>query len=335
MHGAFAAAKGFVLPVSGRILVTGISGFLGSWLGPELRKRGWHVTGVSRSVPGEGRCDHFIQHDLAQPFAPDVPAFDVIVHGAALASPWAHPRDYQSSNVDAVRNIINFAIRQPPRRFIFISTSAVHYTFADQLGLKSTDPLPAIAINEYARTKRLGEDMVNASGLPATILRPRAVFGPGDTVVFPRILHAAKQGLLPHFIRRDGIVPQADLLYIGNLVHYISEVAARDIGGVHVLTNNAPIAIPDMLQHVLTGLGLPLPKRRVPVGLAMTAARVQEFVSSTFQNWHEPTVTRFGVASLVYSKTFDVRETVSMLGPPPVSLDEGMDLFIKWQRAQP
>ena len=58
------------------------------------------------------------------------------------------------------------------------------------------------------------------------ILRPRAVFGPGDTVLFPRVLTAARKGRLPLLVS-DGPPPQGDVIYIDNLCHYMLQAATR------------------------------------------------------------------------------------------------------------
>lgn len=316
-----------------RILVTGASGFVGGALGSALRASGrYHVTGLSRTPPRDGACDDFIAHDLAEPLPAATAPFDVIVHAAALAAPWGTPAAYERANVSATANIIAFAQRTQPRRFVFISSSAVHYAYADQTGLTEESPWPARPVNLYAATKRRGEQMVRASGLNWTIARPRAVFGPGDTVVFPHILKAAKAGAVPLLLGADGAAPRADLLYIDNLVWYLARIVERDAAGVFCLTNGEPIDIPAMLDHVFGALGLAPKRPRIPISVAMSAAAAMEFTARTFQNWHEPRVTRFGVASLAFSKTFDIVRARRELGDPPVPLADGMAAFLAWQK---
>jgi len=316
-----------------RILVTGASGFVGGALGRALRASGrYHVTGLSRTPARDGACDAFIAHDLAHALPPDTPRFDVIVHAAALAAPWGTPAAYERANIDATANMLAFAQRAPPRRFVFVSSSAVHYAYADQTGLTEESPWPAKPVNDYAATKRRGEAFVRESGLNWTIVRPRAVFGPGDTVVFPHILKAAKAGAVPRLLRADGSAPRADLLYIDNLIWYLAQIVERDAAGVFCLTNNEPIEIQAMLDHVLGALGLAPKRPHIPISVAMSAAGALEFTARNFQNWREPRVTRFGVASLAYSKTFDIARARRELGEPPVSLADGMAAFIAWQK---
>ncbi len=315
----------------GRVLITGISGFVGSALGRWLRRAGWIVTGVSRSRPAEGCCDTFVSQDLAAGPPELRETFDAVVHCAALASPWAAPRDYQAANIVALRHMLNFATSRRPARFVFISSSAVHYTFADQLGLTENSPWPATPVNTYAATKRAGEEMVKESGLPWTILRPRAVFGPGDTVVFPRILHAARRGMLPQLVRGDGVSPTIDLLFIDNLCWWIEQVLEQSVSGTYLLANGEPIETSALLADILGKLGLPPPTRRLRVEAAMQMAGVMELASKTLLNWREPPVTRFGVSSLAFSKTIDITKASRELGTPPVSLAEGLDRFVAWQ----
>jgi nucleoside-diphosphate-sugar epimerase len=320
-----------------RILVTGISGFVGGSLGRYLReRRGAHVTGSSRSPPREAACDAFVSHDLAAPLPNDAGSFDAIVHCAALASPWASPADYERSNVCTLQTILDFAKRTRPRHFIFVSSSAVHYAYCDQEGVSEETPWPKRPVNLYSASKRKGEALVrdacDAAGIAWTIVRPRAVFGPGDTVVFPRILRAAKEGALPRLARSDGKSPRACLLYIENLCFFLERVLTTGADGVFLLTNNEPIETQAMLDDVLARLGLPIPARRMPVPIAMAAAGAMETVSRLARNWREPAATRFGVASLAFSKTFDVSRAIGRLGHPPVSMQRGLDAFIAWQK---
>lgn len=321
--------------MAARILVTGTSGFVGGALGARLRRAGCEVTGVSRRAPREGACDAALAHDLTRPLPPDLGRFDAIVHCAALASPWAAPSAYEAANVTALRNMLDFAKASGSGRFVFLSSTSVHYRFGDSVGMSGEEPWPEEPINLYADSKRRGEAMVRDSGLRWTIVRPRAVFGPGDTVVFPRILQAARIGMLPRLRRADGVRPVADLLYIDNLTWFLQRVLELDADGVFDISDGRPREIEGMLDEVLGRLGLPLPTREMQVSTLMALARVLEFISATFQNWAEPAVTRFGVSSLAYSRTVDVSRARALAGEPPVSQEDGMAAFVAWQKAQP
>jgi nucleoside-diphosphate-sugar epimerase len=316
-----------------RVLITGVSGFVGGALGAHLRSlRGYHVTGLSRGAAREGSVDEFHSHDLTRPLPQDLGHFDAIVHAAALSAPWGSPAAFQAQNVDATRHMLDFAQASGVGKFVFISSSSVYYRHGDQLGITEQTPFPATPINLYASTKVAAEKLVRESGLHTVILRPRAVFGPGDTVLFPRILRAARKGVLPRMKRADGSAPVGDLIYIENLSHYIERALALPCAGSFNLTNNQPVDLFAFLRDVVGRLGLRPAVRAVPVRLAFALAGMMELGSRVLGGYREPPITRFGVEVMAYSKTFDVSRAVEAFGAPPVSLAEGVERFVAWQR---
>lgn len=315
------------------VLVTGTSGFLGGALGCHLRSKGYYVTGLSRRPPRSGAVDHAVQHDLAYPLPSDLPRHDVVIHAAALASPWASPSDYKSSIVDATRNVLTYAQRSGAERFVLISTTAVFYTMNDQFDITEDTHFPAVPINGYAAAKREAEEVTSSLWPGNLIIRPRAIYGPGDTVLFPRILRAASKGVLPHIIRRDGGIAKADLVYIGNLVHAIEKAVRLGISGSINITDGNPQDTNALLADVLGRLKYPLPKFRLSMDNAMRFAASAEWASKHLFNWREPPITKFGVSSIVYSKTFNVQRMLNLIGALPYSSEQGISAFVEWQRS--
>jgi nucleoside-diphosphate-sugar epimerase len=314
-----------------KILVTGASGFVGSSFMRRFSDRPDLVlSGVARRPMG---LPNYTQLDLSCPF--DLPQNpDVVIHAAARASPWGSFGEYQAQNVAATANVIDFCQRHGHPRLIYISSSSVFYREEHQLGMTETSPIGPGFVNAYAQTKYQGEELVNAYPGEHVVLRPRAVFGPGDNVLFPRILEAAARGKLPLFTGQDRAV-MGDLIYIDVLCDYMLAAAmAPSISGSYNLTNAQPVEIQSLLLQILQRLGLPAPTRRVSVANALRAATVAEWIYRLLRLPGEPPITRFGVGVFAYSKTFDVSRTLSDLGPPSVTLDEGVERFIAWQKQQ-
>lgn len=281
----------------------------------------------ARDVPG------YVQRDLCLPldlsFHPDV-----VIHGAARASPWGSRAEFFRQNVQATQNVMDFCVRHGHPKLIYISSSSVFYRHQHQLGITEESPIGPSFVNQYAATKHLGESRVRAYPGPYVIVRPRAVFGPFDTVLFPRILRAARLGQLP-LLTQNGPAARGDLIYIDNLCDYLLAAAVRDdVLGDFNLTNAEPVVIQDFLVGILERLGLAPPRRRVPIRAAMLAASVVELSYRLLLWGKEPPITRFGVSVFAYSKTFDVAKATRVLGPPAVSIEEGVDRFIHWQRGQ-
>lgn len=318
-----------------RVLLTGSNGFLGGHVVADAHARGWEVVGLGRAASPSTPVDAYVRHDLAEPLpAGAVPGdVDAVVHCAALASPWARTRDFVTANVDGTRHVVQWAAGHGRPHLVHVSSSSVLYRDADQLGLTEDSPVPPDAeqINVYARTKRIGERVVARYDGPYAVLRPRAVFGVGDTVLLPRILRIARSGVLP-VLERPGRLPvRIDLTDVHTAAHYLTEAVARRTEGLYHLTNAEPVDLYPFLLDVLRRLGTEPATVRVPPAVVRAFAVAGEQVSAGLLGWREPPLTRFGVSALSRSKTFDVSRTLRDLGAPSVSLDESVERIVRAQ----
>lgn len=316
-----------------RILLTGSNGFVGGRIVADARRRGWRVVGIGRQSAPASPVDRYLRHDLADPLRLDE-RVDAVVHCAALASPWARPEAYRRANIDGTRHVLEWARSHGSPPVHYVSSSSVFYTRHDQLGITEDSPIPApdAQINTYARSKLAGERLVEAYPGPWSILRPRAVFGPGDTVLLPRVVTAARAGRLPLLVRREPEPVVTDLTHVDTVAHYVAEAVGRGVTGAVNLTNGEPVELYPFLFALLDDLGLPRPTRRVPVGVAMALARASE-IASTLRGYREPPITTFGVSMFAHSKTFDVTRCRTLLGPPPLGLEDGRRVLVDWWRS--
>lgn len=314
-----------------KILITGASGFVGSSFCRQFANRDdVEIRGLGRrpmNLPG------YIQADLTQPLQLDWKP-DVVIHAAARSSPWGSIAEFRRHNVQATQHVINFCQAQNVCRLVYISSSSVFYREADQLNMTEASPIGPDFVNHYARTKYEGEELMRRFPGSHVILRPRAVFGPHDTVLFPRILRAAQQGRMA-FIGRPGSPAVGDLIYIDSLCDYMLRAALDPtITGEFNLTNNEPVEIQSFLLRIFAALGLATPTRSIPRDRALIIGSALEWIFKALLPWKEPPITRFGVGVLAFSKTFDVGKSLRVLGPPSVSLEDGLQRFIQWQKQQ-
>jgi 2-alkyl-3-oxoalkanoate reductase len=312
---------------SRRILVTGASGFVGGRVANALEWAGHDVVRVGRRKLDRS---NYISCDLAEKWPIEkLKGCDVVVHAAARASPWGPRRAFVRDNIDATRNLLAYCAAVGNPRIVHLSSSSVYYRAEDQLGISESTPLPRRFVNTYAETKRASEEIVEQYPGVWSILRPRAVFGPGDTVLLPRILEAARRGKLP-FLYRAGTPVVGDLIYVDNLVDQIAQAATRDgIAGTVNVSNGEPIAVMDLILAILHRMGIPSPSRRVSVRQAMFAATLLEWAYQLGRVRSEPPITRFGVHVFAYSKTFDVTRMLQWFGPPKINLDQGIDRTVR------
>lgn len=325
-----------------RILVTGASGFVGGRL-VELARDRHEVVGLGRRAldrDGFPGVD-YLRADLGRTPLDALPALpwhpDAVIHCAARATPYAARRDYERDNVAATRTVVAWCERLAASgaglpRLVHVSSSSVLYQDGDQLDLTEESPVGPGFANDYARTKAAAEEVAATYAGPVVIARPRAVFGPGDTVLFPRIIAAAKADRLPVLTGRD-TPAVGDVIYVDNLVEYLLELAVRrDLSGVYHLTNAEPVEMQALLVDVLDRLGFPPPRREVSLGTALRAAAILERAWRVLHLPGEPPITRYGVGVLSWSKTFVPDKMLRDLGAPAISIEKGVVEFVDWQK---
>lgn len=321
------------------VVVTGSQGFVGRAVAEAFCELGWYTVGTGRrALDPQARAQH--QHviaDLSRPLQSDmrrvIAEADVVVHAAARSSPWGSRRQFERNNVHATAQLLEACEHAAERpKFLFISSSSVYYRAEDQFGIDESTPPANPAVNMYAHSKQLAEALVREYPGRWCILRPRAVYGRGDSVLFPRILRAAMAGRLPLLVRSDQPVV-GDLISIHNLVQCIVQAAAEpSICGEYNLTDDQPVPVIEFLSNVLRRLDLPIPRRQVSVVTAYRIAWWLEKLYGSLCPWIEPPITRFGVHVFAYSKTFDVSKMRRTFGPPEWSVDTSVEDFVEWVR---
>lgn len=314
-----------------KILLTGASGFVGSSFLRRFAGR------TDLEIHGTGRrpmpFPNYTRHDLTEPFDLDFTP-DVVIHAAARALPWGTHADFHDQNVRATAHVLDFCKRRGVGHFVYLSSSSVFYREADQEAMTEATPIGPDFVNHYARTKYEGELLVRDFPGRSVILRPRAVFGPGDTVLFPRLLAAARAGKMYRF-DRPGPPARGDLIHIDTLCEYMLRAAMDpSVKGDFNLTNGEPVEIESFLFGIFERLGIPVPTRHLDCRQALRLATAIEWFYKILLPRHEPPITRFGIGVLAYSKTFDVSKSLAALGPPAVSLKDGVEAFVLWQKEQ-
>lgn len=237
-----------------KILITGASGFVGSSFCQQFAHR------TDLDILGLGRrqtdLPNYVQADLTRPLDLSWRA-DVVIHAAARSSPWGSLAEFRRQNVLATQHVLDYCKRSHVKKLVYISSSSVFYQPCDQLNITEQTPIGPTFANHYAQTKYEGEQVVRQYSGPWIILRPRAVFGPRDTVLFPRLLRAARQGRMANIVR-PGSPAIGDLIYIDTLCDYILRAAIEpSVTGDLNVTNNQPVAIQAFLGEIYARLELP------------------------------------------------------------------------------
>ncbi|MBI5354597.1 MAG: SDR family NAD(P)-dependent oxidoreductase [Chloroflexi bacterium] len=322
-----------------KALVTGATGFLGGALARRLYSMGWAVTALGRNAAKLGQLEsegmHTLQHDLKDKKAMSDACKDqeIVFHCAALPSPWGNFETFYQANVIGTRNVIRGCEEHKEKRLVHVSTPSLYFGYASRINVKETDTLPE-PVSNYAATKILAEqelDEASARGLATIAIRPRALFGPGDTVIFPRLIPRLQSGRLPILGDGENVV---DLTYIDNVVDALllcAESPAKTLGKKYNISNGEPVKIWKLVERICAELNLQRPKRKISYQTANAAASVIEFIYRLIPTQPEPPLTRMSVSMLAHSTTLDISAARNELGyKPRVSVDEGVERFMQW-----
>ena len=318
-----------------KILVTGATGFLGGRIVEGLKAHPAQVVATGRNTARKGALEaldaRFEAADLTDPLAVDrlVEGCDLIIHCAALSSPWGDYSEFYSANVVATQNLISAAQKFDIQRFIFISTPSIYFDFKDRRDIRESDPLPVPLVNHYASTKLLAEKMVFESGIPAIALRPRALIGRGDTVIMPRVLYAFEQNRLRIIGSGNNIV---SITPVANVVHAVLLCMEADevaLGRAYNISGE-DVRLWGMLSNVLHRLGLSPNFKKLPYAIGIRVAGAMELYSRYISK-KEPVLTKYSLGILAKDLTLNTDLARQYLGYAPIqTVDAGMEEFAVW-----
>ncbi len=314
-----------------KVLVTGATGFLGGAVARTLAREGVGVIATGRNVRAgailmrESKDIIFQACDLAgEPAIVQCLAegCDAVVHSAALTSPWGRRSSFVAANVTATEHVLAACHKAGVKRLVHISSPSVTFDFKDQPHHREDAPWSPIPANEYVETKRLAEtlvrDAVTRGEIEAIMLRPKALFGPGDTTLLPRIIRVARRRTFPIFGDRD---PLMDLTWIDDAVQAVLLALGAPSscsGGVYHITSGDPQPRSKVLNTVLEACDIPVKYRMITLQRALTAVGWMERISRLFtrSRW-EPPATRYSVAALAFDQSLDISAARTQLGYDP------------------
>ncbi|KAK1393690.1 3beta-hydroxysteroid-dehydrogenase/decarboxylase [Heracleum sosnowskyi] len=270
---------------------------------------------------------------------------EVVFHMAAPDSSIDNYQLHQPVNVQGTVNIIEACVEHKVKRLIYTSSPSV--VFDGVHGIYNGDeslPYPAKHNDSYSATKSDGEALVlksnGVNGLLTCCIRPSSIFGPGDKVLVPAIIHSARTGKAK-FIIGNG-KNMHDFTYVENVAHAHvcaeralaagEDVAEKASGEAYFITNMEPIKFWEFASLLLTGLGYDRPRYRVPVRVLMPMAHMMAGIYTAFSQYgmKVPYFTPSRVTLLSCNRTFNCTKANDRLGYSPiVPLKEGINRTIE------
>jgi nucleoside-diphosphate-sugar epimerase len=312
--------------------VTGASGFVGGALARRLVKDGWSVRGLARS----DRSADAVRETGAEPVPGDLEDRDALragaqgceyaFHAAAALGEWGSRAEFERINVQGTRNVLEAARSADVRRLVHVGTEAALIAGQPLVNVDEDAPLRPDSKAVYSATKAMAEAVVreaNANGLETVVVRPRLVWGRGDTTLLPEIVAAIRAG---RFAWIGGGSHLTSTTHIDNTVEGLVLGALEGRPGVvYFVTDGDPVEFRDFITRLVATQGVEAPERSVPAAVARPAAAVCEALWKALPLRGQPPLTRLAVWLSSLETTIDISRAREELGYRPVkSIDEGL-----------
>jgi dihydroflavonol-4-reductase len=322
---------------SGKVLVTGASGFVGSAVARKLVERGFAVRALVR--PASPRS-HLADLDLdyavgdlldAESIRNAIRGVRYLFHVAADYRLWARqPADIERNNLFGTRTVMEEAMRTGVERVVYTSSVATLNCHADSAADESHPLHEDKAIGAYKRSKVRAERLVESlvgQGLPAVIVNPSTPIGPCDVKPTPtgRMIVEAAAGRMPAFVDTGLNMVHVDDVAAGHLMAF----ERGRIGERYILGGqNASLA--EILATVAAQMGRRAPRLKLPRTAVMPVALASEFAA----RWtgREPLVTMDGLRLSKNRMYFTTAKAERELGYRARPYAEGIKDAIAWFR---
>lgn len=319
-----------------KVLVTGATGFLGKYVVEELVEHGYQVRAFGRNrAIGQSLVNAsvtFIQGDLTnqEDLTKACQEMDMVVHAGALSTVWGPWEDFYQTNVLGTKYVLESCRKANIERLVYVSSPSIYAAPRDQLDIKESDAPQENRLNNYIRSKLASEKLFkDYPDVSSVILRPRGLFGIGDTSILPRVLNLSQKIGIP--LIGDGR-QLMDMTCVENvaLAIRLALETPQAAGEVYNITNGEPRAFRNLIEETLRGLGYPIRYRKIPAPLVSAISSSLECIYKSLKLKGEPALTRYTYYLLRYSQTLDISKAERDLGyRPKITISEGIEQYVQ------
>ena len=248
---------------------------------------------------------------------------DVAFHAAAKVEDWGDPADFERVNVQGTRNVIDACREAGVGRLVHVGTEAALMAGQPLVNVDEGAPLRPDSPALYPSSKAKAEQVVrgaNGDGIETVVIRPRFVWGRGDTTLLPQLVEMVRSG---RFRWVGGGRHLTATTHIDNTVEGLWLGATKAApGGVYFVTDGEPVVFRDFIGDWVGTQGVEIPDRSVPAGVANAAAAASEWLWRRLKRPGNPPLTRFSVWVSSQECTIDISRAERDLGYRPVTTRE-------------
>jgi nucleoside-diphosphate-sugar epimerase len=246
---------------------------------------------------------------------------EIAFHAAAKVEDWGDPADFERLNVRGTQNVIDACRDAGVRRLVHVGTEAALMAGEPLVNVDEEAPLRPDSVALYSSSKAKAERLVrDADGLETVVIRPRFVWGRGDTTLLPALIEMVRSG---RFRWVGGGRHLTATTHIDNTVEGLWLGATKaPPGAVYFVTDGEPVVFREFLTRMLGTQGLTVPDKSVPAGVARAAAAAAERIWRLLKRPGSPPLTRFAVWVSSQECTIDISRAERELGYRPVTTRE-------------
>ena len=240
-------------------------------------------------------------------------------HLAAHLGQWGPPEEFEAGNVTGTENALAGCRRAGVGRFVHCGTEAALLAGEPLHDVDETAQLRPDSKALYSSTKARAELAVHGAAtrsFETVVMRPRLVWGRGDTTLLPEITAAVKAG---RFAWIGGGGHLTSTTHVDNVVEGLLLCAARGRSGeAYFVTDGEPAVFREFITALLSTQGLVAMDRSVPVWLARGVAAGGEGTWRALRLGGEPPLTRLALWLSSQECTIDISKARAELGYQPV-----------------
>jgi nucleoside-diphosphate-sugar epimerase len=313
--------------------VTGGSGFIGGRLIERLIADGYSVRGLARSDAAAAKVSargaEPVTGDLADIAGLRAGAHgcELAFHAAATLGDWGPRAEFDRGNVEGTRNVLGACEAAGVRRFVHVGTEAALMAGQPLIDVDETAPLRPDSRAPYSATKALAERLVidaNRDGMFETVVvRPRFVWGRGDTTLLPEMVAMVEAG---RFAWVGGGRTHTSTTHVDNVVEGLILGATKGRpGNAYFVTDGDPVQFREFVTELLATQGVTAPGRSMPIPVAHAVAVAGETAWRFLPLPGRPPLSYFAFWIVSEECTIRIDKARAELGyEPVVSRAEGM-----------
>lgn len=337
-------------PSGGRILITGVTGFIGSHLAKRLAEKGKEIRCLVRRSSSEIALDYLNRlgaeltyGDLLDKESLNgiVDGVDIVFHLGGGGRVGMSKEICYKINVDGTRNLLDACLEHGSiKKFIHVSTCAVMGDIKGSKPVDETYPYNPSNI-AYSKAKTEAEKIALSykDKIPVIVVRFPGVIGPplieedadsiGGVTPALMIFSSIKNGQWRHVGDGKNLV---HIFYMDDAIHGL-ELAAKNgkIGETYIIGDNQSVKMEEMVETATRILNVDAPKGHVPVPIARFFALLFELRAKIFGG--TPSMSREMVTGFIANMNFDISKAKRELNyEPKVDLEEGMGRTFTWYK---